>query len=119
MILFRWQLELAKKRGYTNDKEFNGTLRFGLQFSPTLNPGSWGNWIAHQISSDAVGQVIGGASVTVDIQGGKIDFTINNATSRNSLYLHIGDNVPRPADSTKVLSTIYQHIHFSGELEYE
>jgi hypothetical protein len=105
----------ATKDGIMWDTE---EYKIGLPFSPNINPSTWGGFMAHLVSSDAVCQFIGGAVATLQIKDGVMTGVITNETSRNSLLLHLGDNYIRTTDNghNQILSTIKQQIHFSGEI---
>ena len=104
-----------KEMGYDDVSKFTDAFQISLPFSPNLNPSSWGNSIAHIITSDAVGQFIGGAIATIQISNGTMQCTIDNASSRNSFFVHLSENYDRK-NGNRVLSTIYQHIHFTAEV---
>jgi RHS repeat-associated protein len=86
-----------------------------LPFSPSSKPQSWGESIAKHLTSNKVQFFIGGAIVKVRLQNGILEGQVKNATSRNSLFLHLTENYHRK-NGTQPLSTIYQFINFAFKL---
>ncbi|MFT5890163.1 MAG: hypothetical protein ACI9Y7_000252 [Dokdonia sp.] len=91
-------------------------LRPALPFSPS--PGIFVESIDKHLNSNLAQLFMGGAIVYVRIKNGNIVGYIENKTTKNSLFLHMGvDNDDRNDEGMqKRLSTITQRIHFSFKL---
>lgn len=96
--------------------------RFGLEFSPTIDPRSWLDSVSKHLGSNPSQFFVGGAIVDASIKDGNLALIVINKTSRNSLFLHIANNYPRDGTNSgknKPLSTIKQEINYYGAIDFK
>jgi len=101
-----------RNSGYKKGDDFDFE-RIGLEFSPTLNPASWGKSLVKHKNSNLSQFFVGGAVADVKIYNNNLIIIITNETSRNSLMGHIPKNYNRDGTNkghNKPLSTIKQKL---------
>lgn len=98
------------------NKPDSKNLKIGLELSPTLNPIDILDSVDKHLDSNLAQIFIGGAFALVHIKNKKLEGYIFNETGKQSLMLHVADDVARGNTNNVGLSTVKQRIYFAFKL---